>query len=403
MATKKADLVAITVNRVAYCKAGMHPMARIALYKSAAGPVLERLAKSLETERGAQLFDALLAEEERERTYWKSTEAVSTPLSAFSQSIRSIVGDARIDPATRSTMIRASIEQFATAIPDLEPITKALDDIDSLGEESTRDHLVAMLATKRASTGSQPGATPMPKTDAEIAELEKKAADAETLRKSLAAEEAKTANLALLAKMTDAEKVFTAKMSDEDKAKFMAESEDERKAKVSKSAATDETLVIAGAEIRKSQVGDAQFAIFKSLARENADTNAKLAKAISDAEDTRLAKRATEEFSHLPGKPEEIAAVLKSFGSMPEAQRIQAETMLKAGDAALAGSFARTGRGSTEPSPLAKAAGAAFDEKVSMIKSRDNCSGTEAMTKARREFPAEYAAYNGESDSETLH
>jgi ribosomal protein L16/L10AE len=68
-----------------------------------------------------------------------------------------------------------------------------------------------------------------------------------------------------------------------------------------------------------------------------------------------------------------------------------AEKMTQAG-------FSRMGSGHGAPVIMTnKAAESAFMDKVSEVQKRDNLTHANALSKARREFPEEFATYNGDT------
>lgn len=95
-----------------------------------------------------------------------------------------------------------------------------------------------------------------------------------------------------------------------------------------------------------------------------------------------LEKRAEDELGHLPGTIEEKAALLKAIAEMPDGPRKSMETMLKTADRAGRLYFGGIGKNGT-----------GFTKKIAEIRKRDRCSRTEAMSKAREEFPEEFDEY----------
>jgi len=118
-------------------------------------------------------------------------------------------------------------------------------------------------------------------------------------------------------------------------------------------------------------------------------------------ENAEIAKQAREELANLPGTEDEKVALLKSIRALPQEQQ---EVMLKFAKQAnsvaalaiqrLGTTGVRSGEGL-----LSKAAGDnEFMQKVAEIRKRDNCSRTEAMRKARKEYPEIYKRWNGASN-----
>jgi hypothetical protein len=159
--------------------------------------------------------------------------------------------------------------------------------------------------------------------------------------------------------------------------------EEAKEAKKALAAATDEVISVGGQELRKSVVGEGNFSVAKAL-RDERDM-------------AQFEKRAETEFAHVAGTTAEKAAVLKSFAAMPEDARKAAESILTAAEKMAAAGFARLGHSDGSTTPTQKAAESTFTSKVAEIRKRDNISETEAMRKARIEFPAEFAAMNGDA------
>jgi hypothetical protein len=198
--------------------------------------------------------------------------------------------------------------------------------------------------------------------------------------------------------MSDEEEAWMEEeLEDEDeKKKFRSMPAEERKTAMAKKAAdkaeiekNEETLTIAGRTIHKSKVGEDAFAVFKAQAEQLAKANDEIAKERDRREMVELTKRAEDELSHLPGETAAKAKVLKAVGTMSKEDREVLEGMLKAGEKAIKMAFNTLGHkvGKSEGDPNA------FQKRVSEIASRDKCSKTEAMQKARAEYPEEFKAY----------
>jgi hypothetical protein len=166
--------------------------------------------------------------------------------------------------------------------------------------------------------------------------------------------------------------------------------------KTKKAAPVDESeaLVIKGTRITKNQVGDAQFSLFKSLNEEVSLANIEIEKQKDAALMATLRKRADDEFGHVPGTTDQRAYMLKHMGRMPEELRKSFETVLKQSEALAKSKFDTVGFGGVGIENLRKN-GASFETKVSEIQKRDNCTRTEALSKARHEDPDGFKAYQG--------
>lgn len=216
----------------------------------------------------------------------------------------------------------------------------------------------------------------------QIEELTAKVATAETERDTALEK----------AKMSDEEKDYEESLEDDEKKKaFRALAPDARKAEMKKRSDNDETVTIEGQTIRKSQVGDAPFAIFKA----QADRITKQEKELAAERDLRkraeLTKRAQDEVPNLPGTDDEKIDVLKAVDGLDEKVRDTITKMLKAGNDSAKLAFEKVGhRGvnkGTDGDP------AEFEKRVDEIASRDRISKNDAMGKARKEYPKAFEVY----------
>ena len=289
------------------------------------------IAKYICDDDGAHTFSEVLEENKFSEEIWPYTDALS-------QSIRSIVGDDAVGADEREQKINASVAEFLAAVRTISPeVSKRLQG----------------LISKREDT--------MPKT---VEQVEKDLAAATA---SLAAAE-KARDAAVAAKMT----------AEEAKDKMSEELEETKKALVE---ATDDVIKVEGVEVRKSVVGETQFNVTKALA--------------AKADRAELEARAEKRFPTLIGSAAVKAAMLKAaegLGDEESELRKGAVQMLEAAERMTAKGFERYGVGDPDAQPTAKAAKATFDGKVSEIQKRDSCTPTEAMKRARREFPVEFEA-----------
>lgn len=198
------------------------------------------------------------------------------------------------------------------------------------------------------------------------------------------------------AKMTDEEKEYADRLKDEDKKKkFLGMSKAERSAEIAKAKDGDETITVAGQSIKKSVVGEAAFAVFKAQAEETAAMQKRLDEETEKRLSAELTKRAETEIANLPGDVTKKVGVLKAIDKMDKETQDTLTTMLKAGDSAIKSAFESLGHrdGKGELSKKGKEAVDAFEKRVSEVAARDKLGKTEAMTKARQEFPKEFEAY----------
>lgn len=313
------------------------PGALAVCFKRDDGPdatVIAEVAKYVCDEDGAHSFAEVLSENKFSQEIWPFTDALS-------QSIRSIVGDKSLTGADREGRINASVAEFLAAVRSISPDT---------------EKRLAELISKRESD-----MTDLEKAQARVAELTGQLTSANAL---VASEKARA---------DTAEGDLTT-----EKAAHV-----ETKAALNK--ATDEVITVGGTELRKSEVGDANFSVAKAL-RDERDM-------------AQFEKRAAEEFGHVTGTTAEKAALLKAIaGIADEEVKKAAEAVLTAAEKMAASGFDRLGTGHGAPStPTEKAAEDGFMVKVREVAKRDEITESEAMRKARIEFPAEFAAYSGEA------
>lgn len=307
---------------------------------------LSFIAKYVCEDDGAHTFSEVLADNKFSQEIWPYTDALT-------QSIRSIVGDKSLTGGDRETKINASVGEFLTAVRTISPeIAKQLSGL--IRKEQDMPKSIEELTVKVEELTGQ-----LTSTTALLAS-EKARADA--------AEKAKT----------DAE-------TERDKMKT-----DCAAAKAELLVATDETIKVGDQEIKKSAVGEASFALAKTLANER--------------ETAQLEKRAATEFEHLPGTDSEKALVLKTIAGRADDDptRKALETILTSAEKMLKAGFGRLGAGGGQ-TETEKAAEEAFTAKVEEVKKNNpNMKPHEAMEKARVENPDLFATYqSGGADAAT--
>lgn len=137
-----------------------------------------------------------------------------------------------------------------------------------------------------------------------------------------------------LSDFSDEERSFAKAMDNADsKKEFEGMTPEERKAKMKLAKADDESIVVSGATISKSVVGDGVFLVLKAQQNQLDAQKVILAKAQDDAETALLTKRATDDFGSVPGTALELATLLKAAKAMPEAAQVTLETIMKASNA----------------------------------------------------------------------
>lgn len=337
---------------------------------------------------GARSFSSIVQEcvesekyQDRLDEFWPYTNALNT-------SLNSILGDANLDDGTRMLGLRQSVEEFLSAVRTDWPEISGAVEKKVKGEVTMTDKTISK---EDADKLVKDAGEKLAKEHADA--LAKINSNVEALTKSVTDLTAENKALVLKAGMSDDEKAHADSLpTPEDKKKFAGMEPADRKAAMTKKAEGDEVIKVEGRDIRKSVVGEDMFAILKG-SQKKMDDLAKQAQEDRDARVTsELTKRATDDFGHLPGKVEDTVAVLKSISGLPEAQRTHLETMLKAGDKAISAAFGKLGnKGGADPTNLTKAQG--FTKRVDEIVARDKIGKSAAMTKARKEDPEGFAAY----------
>jgi len=226
--------------------------------------------------------------------------------------------------------------------------------------------------------------------------LEKMDQLSDALETSLVERESLQTELKIAKEMSDDEKEYCKDMEFGEKMSFMSKSPEERKAAMAKRDENDESVTISGRTIRKSVVGEDAFVIMKAQADEIAANKKQLTDEIAKREMAELLKRADEEFSHVPGTPEERAKLLHVIAKMDEPLRTSFETVLTQAEKLSKAGFATLGGGDGGRGPDTRNVAKAvqdFETKIAEIKKRDSCSNAEALTKARKAHPDLFKVY----------
>lgn len=227
----------------------------------------------------------------------------------------------------------------------------------------------------------------------------------EEMQKKLDAEVAKSAELttklekaeadlaALKAKeyeMDEEEAAAAALMDEKSKKSFEAMSKADRKAHLAELRKNDEVLKVEGVgEIRKSLVGETQFAVFKAQQTRIEKAEAEAAKQAELAKRADLRKSIeTGVLKNLPGEVDAVVDAMKAIGDLDPTIGKTINTMLEAGAKAIGAAYTSLGHAGE-----AKKAAGDFLKKVDEIKTAEKCSHQDAMVKARKDHPELFAAY----------
>jgi hypothetical protein len=317
---------------------------------------------------GAKPFSEFLAASLECTRYYEVMEEAGPVIGALDSSLRSIAGDATTDGAAKQTAMRESVEAFMTKIRETMPKIEEeiADAFTDLGKRSN--------AGDRAGDHIGKKEHPMSDDVKKVADLEKQAADLNT-------------KLSNLLSMSKAERDHLDDVDDDDeKEEFLRATPAERKAKMKKRADNDPVVFKSadGTEFRKSD--DPRLV---EMAK-RADESDKVAKAERDARQmSELTKRASDEFSHLPGTADAKAGILKAMSSMPEEVQKNLETILKASEKMVATGFAMKGvmDGSTSDSTSPEAQ---LEKKAKEIEKAEGITFAKAYDKAAQQNPDLY-------------
>lgn len=302
----------------------------------------------------ARSFAEIVIENEQREARWRADQEMWPLFDALRDTLSSIAADQVLDQNQKLTRVQESVSEFVAALRAKWP--DVADEISEIAKVSKDAAAMAPFLKAEASESEmEVDMDELAKLKQQVADLEKKNGELET---HLSA--ANTAKAAAEGEVTAA----TAKVV-----------ELETRVETLEKAA-DETITVAGNSVSKREVGATQFAVFKGLQNE--------------AETARLEKRADDEFGSLPGTTAERAAVLKHMASAPEDVRKAFDAIATTAEKAMSGAFESLGH---RPSAETRKAAGDFMAKVEEVKKRDGIGKSDAMTKARREFPAEFEAY----------
>lgn len=338
----------------------------------------------IDTSDGAKTFGEVVAICRQQDEHWEMLDKAWPVISALDQSIRSIVADTEIDSTAKHTMLRSSVEGFLAAIKEVMPEV---------------EEVLEKVLEKAESLQRKKGARKMGKStdtlEKRFEELEKKFQASEKAREEAVA---KAKELEAIAALTADEKEFYDKAKGDAKGKFLAMSKADRVKAIKKALEDDETIEIDGQTFSKSSTDPAMFAFLKSQVARTEALEKKLNEEREARENAEVAKQARDEFPNLPGTDEEKVALLKSIRALPKEQQDVMLKFVKTADSTATLALQRLGTSGAHNISLSVSKAAESDEfmaKVSEIRKRDNCSRTDAMRKARKEYPREYAKWNG--------
>lgn len=314
-----------------------NPGARIVLFKRdqdmasleavvESGPDGVWFLKFIDLVKDARSFsETLEAFEAREEAFGVIDKAF-TLASVLAESVQSILDDP--EATNKRSLIARSVKQFRSAVTDLIPnLEKAVTvrKAGSLADPSLilKHYLEANMPT--------PNEDRIGELENEIAENAAKIEEAEQARK--AAEDKSERAEAVLQLSADARKHFDS-LDEGGRTSFLKLDAKAQSVAVTKALEGDETLTVEGATIRKSEVGDAVFAVFKAQDAEIRKAREQSEVEIAKRELTESIAKAERDIPYLPGEPALKGRALLAINKMDGDVAKTLEAMLKSGDEA---------------------------------------------------------------------
>lgn len=271
----------------------------------------------------------------------------------------------------------------------LENLMEAV--LEKAGEEGDDDVKKRVRLAKKASDDDEDCEDDDMDKKAKVAKEAAEKVEADKVAKEKVAKEAADKAEAEKVAKEAADKATKAKKKDDAKEGDDDEDDDSWSKKGLKKGEEEETLSVGDKTIAKSTVGSEVFAFMKAQQEQIAKDGDEIKKERDLRETAQFEKRADETYKHVPGTVAERGEVLKTISKMDKKLQKSFEAILNASEKLAKAAFEMTGSngGSEELRKTAKA----FESKVQDIKKRDECTPTEAMTKARQEDPEGFKAY----------
>ncbi len=320
----------------------------------------------------ARGFAQLLAENEARAKCWEAEQKLWPLFTALRESLSSIAVDPAIGTPAKLTRVQESVRQFIEALRQEWP--DVAEEVEKIAKASPDAADMAAFIKAGVSGVASEGDNLMAEDVNKVATLEKQVAD--------------------LTKERDDAVAAKAKAEEDSKEKEDALAEMKKANDLAKG---DEVLKVGETEVRKSAVGDASFAMLKAQQGEIAkERDARLL--------AELTKRAGDDYGHLPGTDVEKAALLKHLNGATEEVRKTADQIMKAGEDGNAQAFINKGHGGGgNEAPVGgeavmKARGD-YAGKIGDIQKRDSIPRTQAMQKARKEYPDLFKAAYPQEDA----
>lgn len=362
-------------------------------------------------------FDTVLAEQEAREAVSEIGDELREKWYALQRAFNTIAADESVTAPDKITAMQTSMQQYIDSLAEqsdeiAESMTKALTAVPAVAELLAKDDTtegdepmtdaekkqiadltknVEELTTQlAAATAGEPA-----KKSAELQEaLTAAQAQVTELAEKAAKSEAEKAEAIIKAGMSDAEKAYADAQDEKGKKEFMGMSPEDRKKKMTKAADADPIIYKSanGAEFRKSDdprlIEMAKRA--DNLERSNAEE-------IEKRENAEFSKQAeSEPFTFYKGEVADKVKVVRAVSKIEdEGVRKALTDMLEVGGKAIGAAFKSLGH---QDENVQKSA-ADFNKRVAEIASRDKISKSKAMSKARAEYPDEFAAFQASGAS----
>jgi cation transport regulator ChaB len=365
-------------------------------------------------------FDTVLAEDEAREAAQEVGQELREKWCALQRAFATIIADESVSAPDKITAMQASLQQYIDSLAEqsqtiADEMTKSLNAVPAIaellkqtgndeGDDAMTDaekkqlaeltkQVTDLTAKLEAATAKEPA-----KKAADLqGELDAAKAQVAELTKKIEDGDAEKAEAVAKAGMSDAEKAHMATLTGKAKMDFMQASSADRAKMMSKAAETDEVIKVGDREIRKSVVGDDQFAVIKSQQDEIAKQADRIAKAEEARETAELTKRAGEgPISKYAVEVPDKVEVLRAIDKMSEKPRETLLKMLEVGAKAVDAAFVKIGHNHEQAQKSADD----FNKRVDEVAARDKISKAAAMSKARVEFKDEYEAYQAASGAQ---
>lgn len=263
-----------------------------------------------------------------------------------------------------------------------------LDELSLVTEPANKDARVSIFksaGTSVPSVGAKKEDPKLAKEDEAVVEQEDDKTDdvVKGLETKLDDVSKRLLTMEQVEKLSSEEFDFYKKLNKDEQPKFLDAEVKVRKSLMS----TDETIDIGGQLIRKSDVGDTQFALIRHQKERTDQLEADLRKSNDAAELALVEKQVVGSFDKVVGKTEEktsLLAVVKRHGTKDDVETL--EKILRSSQEMVSKAFDTVGEGGEKTASVRKSQDE-FQGKVRKIAEEEKISKHLAMSKARDRFP----------------